>query len=333
MKAVQIQHYAKTIHTALCDIPIPKISDSEVLVRVKAAAVNPVDILILTGSVKLIQDYPKPMTLGNECAGIVEQVGRKVRDFQKGDRIYTRLPVEKIGAFAEYVAVDQKEIAKMPKGYDFATATTIPLTGLTAYQAITEELEAKPGQRILIPGGSGSFGQMAVPIAKALGLHVTVTGNARAREQFVAMGVDRYMDYKQENYWEQLSDLDGVIDTLGPAEFEHELAVLKAGGRLVSLRTGPNRAFAEHRQFPAWKKQLFALAGRKYDKAAQKQGKEYRFVFVRSDGAQLRKITEIVEQQQIKPAVDSRRFSLEQAEEALQLVAKGPLHGKVVLQL
>ena len=209
-------------------------------------------------------------------------------------RAYTRLPINKIGAFAEYVAVDQKEIAKMPKGYDFATAAAIPLTGLTAYQAITEELEATPGQTLLIPGGSGSFGQMAVPIAKALGLRVVVTGNARAKEQFLATGVDRYLDYKTENYWDVLSDVDHVIDTLGPAEFEHELAVPKKGGRLVSLRTGPNKAFAKRKQFPGLKKLLFSLAGSKYDKTAKKQGKEYRFVFVRSDGAQLRKITEIV---------------------------------------
>ena len=333
MKTVQIQHYAKTIHTVLRDIPIPTISDSEVLVRVQAAAVNPVDLLILTGSIKLMQWYPMPLTLGNECAGVVEQVGRHVRGFQKGDRVYARLPIDKIGAFAEYVAVDETAIAAMPDGYDFTTAAAIPLTGLTAYQAITEELEAKPGQTLLIPGGSGSFGQMAVPIAKALGLQVIVTGNARAREQFVAMGVDQYIEYKQENYWEKLSGLDGVIDTLGPAEFDHELSVLKKGGRMVSLRTGPNKAFAERKAFSGWKKLLFTLAGSRYDKEAQKQGKEYRFVFVRSDGEQLRKITEIVEQQQVKPAVDPRIFSLEQAEEALRLVANGPLHGKVVLRL
>lgn len=332
MKAVQIKNYSKNIDTVLNDIPKPEISDSEVLIQVKAAAVNPVELLILTGSVKLIQDYSMPLTLGNECSGIVEQVGSKVEGFQTGDLVYTRLPLDKIGAFAEYVAVDQKEIAKMPDGYDFTTAAAIPLTGLTAYQAITEELEAKPGQTILIPGGSGSFGQMAVPIAKALGLHVIVTGNDRAREQFLSMGVDRYMDYKQDNYWEQLSEIDHVIDTLGPDEFEHELSVLKKGGRLVSLRTGPNKAFAERKQFSGMKKQLFALAGNKYDKAAKKQGKEYRFVFVRSDGAQLQKITEIVEKQQIKPAVDSRIFSLDQANDALRLVAQGSLNGKVIIQ-
>lgn len=333
MKAVQIKKYAKDINTILNDIPKPQISDSEVLIQVKAAAVNPVELLILTGSVKLIQDYTMPLTLGNECSGIVEQVGSKVKDFAKGDRVFTRLPIQKIGAFAEYVAVEQDAVAKMPDGYDFNTAAAIPLTGLTAYQAIVEELEAKPGETLLIPGGSGSFGQMAVPIAKALGLHVIVTGNARAREQFVSMGVDRYMDYKQENYWEQLSDIDYVIDTLGPDEFEHELAVLKQGGRLVSLRTGPNKAFAERKGFSGLKKQLFTLAGSKYDKAAKKQGKEYRFVFVRSDGAQLRKIAEIVERQQIKPAVDSRVFTLDQANDALRLVAKGSLNGKVIIQL
>lgn len=333
MKAVQISSYSKDINTVLNDIPKPEISDSEVLIRVKAAAVNPVELLILTGSVKLIQNYPMPLTLGNECSGIVEQVGSRVKEFQKGERVYVRLPIHKIGAFAEYVAVEEKEVAKMPEGYDFETAAAIPLTGLTAYQAITEELEAEPGQTLLIPSGSGSFGQMAVPIAKAMGLHVIVTGNARARDQLLSMGVDRYMDYKQENYWEQLSDIDCVIDTLGSGEFEHELAVLKKGGRLVSLRTGPNRAFAERRQFSGLKKQLFTLAGSKYDRAAGKQGKEYRFVFVRSDGAQLRKITEIVEQQQVKPAVDPRVFSLDQTNDALRLVAQGSLNGKVIIRL
>lgn len=333
MKAVQISSYSKDINTVLNDIPKPEISDSEVLIRVKAAAVNPVELLILTGSVKLIQNYPMPLTLGNECSGIVEQVGSRVKEFQKGERVYVRLPIHKIGAFAEYVAVEEKEVAKMPEGYDFETAATIPLTGLTAYQAITEELEAEPGQTLLIPSGSGSFGQMAVPIAKAMGLHVIVTGNARARDQLLSMGVDRYMDYKQENYWEQLSDIDCVIDTLGSGEFEHELAVLKKGGRLVSLRTGPNRAFAERRQFSGLKKQLFTLAGSKYDRAAGKQGKEYRFVLVRSDGAQLRKITEIVEQQQVKPAVDPRVFSLDQTNDALRLVAQGSLNGKVIIRL
>lgn len=333
MKAVRIKKYSGNIRTSLCEIPIPEITDSEVLVKVKAAAVNPVDILILTGSVKLIQKYSMPLTLGNECSGVVEKVGRRVKGFRKGDRVYTRLPLDKIGAFAEYAAVDQDALAKMPAGYGFSEASAIPLTGLTAYQGMVEELEAKPGKTVLITGGSGSFGQMAVPVAKALGLTVIVTGNTRARERLISLGADQYIDYRKENYWEMLSEIDYVIDTLGAAEFERELSVLKKGGRLLSLRTGPNKAFAVRNHFSGTKKVLFTLAGSKYDKAAAKQGKEYRFLFVRSDGDQLQKITEIVEKQHIIPVVDSRVFSLSQADDALQLVAEGPLNGKVIIQL
>lgn len=333
MKAVRIKKYSGNIRTSLCEIPIPEITDSEVLVKVKAAAVNPVDILILTGSVKLIQKYSMPLTLGNECSGVVEKVGRRVKGFRKGDRVYTRLPLDKIGAFAEYAAVDQDALAKMPAGYGFSEASAIPLTGLTAYQGMVEELEAKPGKTVLITGGSGNFGQMAVPVAKALGLTVIVTGNTRARERLISLGADQYIDYRKENYWEMLSEIDYVIDTLGAEEFERELSVLKKGGRLLSLRTGPNKAFAVRNHFSGTKKVLFTLAGSKYDKAAAKQGKEYRFLFVRSDGDQLQKITEIVEKQHIIPVVDSRVFSLSQADDALQLVAEGPLNGKVIIQL
>lgn len=229
--------------------------------------------------------------------------------------------------------MDENAVAKIPEGYDFNTAAAIPLTGLTAYQAIVEELEAKPGETVLIPGGSGSFGQMAVPIAKALGLRVIVTGNPRAKERFCSMGVDQYLDYKQENYWERLSDIDHVIDTLGAAELEHELAVLKKGGRLVSLRTVPNKTFAVKNHISGFKKLLFTLAGSKYDRAARKQGKEYRFLFVRSNGVQLQTVTEIVERQRIVPAIDPHIFSLSQAGEALRLVAKGPVNGKVIIQM
>lgn len=333
MKAVQIKHYSKEIHTTLCDVPEPTISDTEVLVKVKAAAVNPLELLILTGSIKWIQNYTMPLTLGNECSGIVEKTGRNVTNFHQGDRVYARLPLAKIGAFAEYVAVDQGALAKMPEGYEFPAAAAIPLTGLTAYQAIVEELQAKPGETLLIPGGSGSFGQMAVPIAKALGLQVIVTGNNRARDYFLSIGADRYIDYTTENYWETLSGMDCVIDTLGASQFEHELSVLKKGGKLLSLKTGPNREFGIWNHVSLFKRMLFSLAGAKYDAAARKQGKEYRFLFVRSDGAQLQKVTEIVEKKHIMPAIDSHIFSLSQANDALRLVAHGPIDGKVILNI
>lgn len=329
MKAAQIDRYGKDVCTALRDVSVPAVSDSEVLVRVEAAAVNPVDLLILRGSVKLVQGYGMPLTLGNECSGVIVKTGSAVEGLEEGDRVCARLPKEKIGAFAEYVAIDQGAVAKMPEGMGFAEAAAIPLTGLTAYQGIVEELEAKPGDTLLILGGSGGFGQMAVPIAKSLGLRVFVTGNERSKSRFLAMGVERYLDYRKENYWEELSGVDCVIDAVG--DVERALSVLKEGGRVLSLRATPNKAFAQRNGIGGLKKALFSLAGRKLDAIAGKQGKEYRFMFVRADGAQLREVVRIVEESGERPVVDSRSFSLSQVDEALRLVDEGRTDGKVVV--
>lgn len=333
MKAAQIYKYSKEIKVSVNDVPVPEPQNGEVLIRVKAAAVNPLDILQISGSVRLIQNYKMPLTLGNECSGIIEKVGNGVNGFSVGDKVYTRLPLDKIGAFAEYVAVDSKAIAKMPLNYDFITAAAIPLAGLTAYQALVEELEAESGKALLITGASGGFGQIAVPVAKAMGLRIFVTGNARSQEKFLKMGVDRYIDYRKENYWELLSGIDYVIDTLGAGEFVHALSVLRRGGRLLSLRTAPNKSFAKKNGFGWLKRCLFSFVGKKYDSAAQKEGEEYHFMFVHSDGSQLRKITEIVENNKIVPDIDSRIFSLSQVNEALALVAKGGVNGKIIIQL
>lgn len=333
MKAAQIKKYTKGIKVSVNEVFIPEPNENEVIIKVMAAAVNPLDILQLTGSVRLIQDYRMPLTLGNECSGIVEKTGNNVKDFSAGDRVYTRLPINRIGAFAEYVTVDHEDLAKMPSGYDFVTAAAIPLAGLTAYQGLIEELEVQAGKTLLITGASGSFGQVAVPIAKSMGLRVIVTGNTRSKDKLLKMGADQYIDYKKENYWEVLSDVDYVIDTLGANEFEHELSVLKKGGRLLSLRTAPNRMFAKRNGFPWLKRVLFTLAGSKFDSAARKQGKEYRFMFVRSSGEQLKLVTEIVEKYHIMPDIESRTFSLSQVNEALELMANGKLNGKIIIRM
>lgn len=254
MKAAQITKYSKKFIVKVNDIPIPEISDNEVLVQVKAAAVNHLELLIGTGSVKLIQDYEFPLVLGNELTGVIEKVGKKVQGFKVGDAIYSRLPLQKIGAFAEYAAINANAIGHLPANLNFVTGAAAPLTGLTAYQGLNEELDAKAGEIVFIPGGSGSFGQMAIPIAKSMGLKVITSGNPEARERTMAAGADQYIDYTTENYWEQLGDVDYVIDTLGPSEFDHELSIIKAGGRLLSLRNGPNERFAEDLGFSGWKK-------------------------------------------------------------------------------
>ncbi|QDZ86351.1 NADP-dependent oxidoreductase [Priestia megaterium] len=331
MKAAQITKYSKNIHAQVNDIPIPAINDNEVLVKVKAAAVNPLEMLIITGSVKLIQDYKFPLTLGNELTGVIEKVGKNVTEFQVGDDIYTRLPLEKIGAFAEYAAIDATAIAPMPKNLSYVEAAAVPLAGLTAYQGLHEELEAQFGQSVFIPGGSGSFGQIAVPIAKTTGLNVIVSGNSEARKRTLEMGADQYLVYATENYVDLLSNVDYVIDTLGPKEFDNELSIIKPGGRLLSLRTGPNKRFGKDRDFPFWKQKLFSIAGAKYDHKAKKHGVEYHFIFVRSDGAQLKEITKIIEENNIVPPIHPTLFTIENVNEALELVANGRPKGKVII--
>ncbi|MDY5930794.1 MAG: NADP-dependent oxidoreductase [Candidatus Ornithospirochaeta sp.] len=331
MKAAQIGKYSRNINALVRDIPMPGCGDDEILIRVRAASVNPVDLMDLRGEVRLIHDYRMPLTLGNECAGIVEKAGCSVSRFREGDRVYARMPIERLGAFAEYAAVPERDASLIPASLGFDAAAAVPLTGLTAYQAI-EELGARPGETLFIPGGSGSFGQIAVPVAKAFGLNVIVSGNARSRETILGYGADRYIVYTEENYWERLSDIDYVIDTLGEREIDHELSILRRGGILLSLRAMPNGRFARKRGFPAYKRLLFSLAGAGLDRKARKQGKEYRFLFVRSDGSQLDRVGEIIEQRHIVPRIDPRVFDISGINEALELVDHGRINGKVIIR-
>lgn len=332
MKAAQITKYSKRIKVEVNDIPIPEIGENDVLVKVKVAAVNPLDILNITGSVKLIQDYKFPLTIGNELTGVIEKLGKKVENFKVGDKIYSRLPLTKIGAMAEYVAIESGAIGHLPINLNYNTGAAASLTGLTALQGLNEELECKAGETIFISGGSGSFGQMAIPMAKAMGLKVIVSGNPNALKKSIEIGADQYIDYTTENYWEQLRNIDYVIDTLGPNEFDNELSIIKNGGRLLSLRTGPNKKFAEDQNLPVWKQKIFALAGAKYDKKASKKGVQYRFIFVRNDGAQLEKLKKIIEDNNIVPAIDPTEFRIEDINKALNLVDQGHPKGKVLIK-
>jgi len=332
MQAAQLLKYDKNFKLVVKDIPIPTPTENEVLVKVKAAAVNPLERLIGIGYLKLMEKYSLPLTTGNELSGVVESVGKNVKGFKAGDEVYSRLPLEKIGAFAEYVVIDYHAVAKKPTGLDFVHSAAVPLTGLTAYQGLTEELAAQPGESVMIPGGSGSFGQMAIPIAKEMGLRVMVSGNARSKQSAIDMGAEQYFDYRQQNYWEHLEPVDYVIDTVGKKELDHELQVLKPGGRLLSLIMPPNRQFAKDHNMPFWKTVLFGIAGSGIDRKAKQVGTDYRFIFVRGDGEQLKKITKIVEENNIKPAVDPTEFKLANINQAIDYVTNGHPKGKVVIR-
>jgi NADPH:quinone reductase-like Zn-dependent oxidoreductase len=331
MKAAQLDKYSKDFQLVVRDIQKPVPNNNEVLVKVKYAAVNPLEMLIGSGSVRVIQDYKFPLTMGNEFSGVVEAVGKNVKSFKINDAVYARMPLNKIGAFAEYLTIDQNELALMPSNLDFAHAAAVPLTGLTAYQSFHDILKTKPGQSLMIPGGSGSLGQLAIPIAKKMGLNVSVSGNSRGREDAMKMGVDQYFDYKTENYWEKMPPVDYVMDTLGPKELEHELKIIKPGGELLSLRMGPNRDFAKENDFSWWKTLLFSMVGRKLDKQASAHQANYKFIFVKSSGSELAEVTKIVEKNKIEPAIDPTLFKIDDINKALDLVANGHSKGKVLI--
>ena len=276
----------------MCTFKKYKIYDDEVLVKVKYAGVNPLDNMIVREEVKLITPYKYPLVMGNEFSGVIEKTGSKVSDFSEGDRVYARMPLDKIGAFAEYLAINNGAIAKIPDYLTFEEAACVPLTALTAMQSF-ELMNPKADECIFISGGTGSLGAMAIPIAKSMGLKVITSGSARNRERVTELGVDEFFDYRTQDYSEILADVDYVLDTLGEKELEKEFKILKTGGILVSLKGLPNREFAERMGLSFVKKGLFKVAGMKYDKMASKKNQKYYFLFVESNGRQLEEVSGI----------------------------------------
>ena len=332
MKAVQIDNYSKTIDSVkIREVSIPEIKPDEVLIRVKSVGINPVDNMITRGEVKLITPYSFPLTIGNELAGVIEKTGEKVIEFKEGDRVFSRLPTNKIGAFAEYIAINKKDLAKIPEYLSFNEAAAIPLTALTAYQAL-DILQLKSGETLFISGGSGGFGAMAVPLAKARGIKVITNGSLENKERVLALGAEQFLDYKTEDYAQLLHDVDGVIDTIGGKDTEKQFSILKQGGKLVSLKGMPNGRFAKKMGLPLWKQWVFGFAGRSFDNMAKKRNQEYHFIFVQSSGEQLSEIAKVLEENQIRPSIDSI-YSFEDIAKALVKVDKGSSRGKTIVEI
>lgn len=327
--ALHIKYDKKNINLTITEIAKPIITDNQVLVKVTAAGVNPLDNMISRGEVKMIVPYKLPQTAGNEVVGVIEELGSRVSNFKLGDRVFTRLPLDHIGAFAEYVAVDSEALAKVPEYLTDIEAAAVPLTALTIMQAL-ELMGAQAGKTIFISGGTGGVGGMAIPIAKAKGLKVITNGAAANAERVLNLGADRFIDYKTEDYTKAVSDVDYVLDTLGGAETEKQMSIMKKGGHLVSLRAMPNGAFAKRMNLPKWKQILLGLAGRKFDKMAEKYGVHYHFIFVESNGAQLQEVADIFSKLEIKPSIDTV-YTFDEVNAALDKVANGRSCGKTVL--
>ena len=313
------------------EIPIPEINDDEVLVKIMYSGVNSLDNMIVREEVKLITPYKYPLVMGNEFSGVIKKVGSNVSGFCEGDRVYARMPLDKIGTFAEYVAINNDAISKIPDYLSFEEAACVPLTALTAVQSF-ELMNVKAGEKIFISGGTGSLGAMAIPIAKSMGLYVITSGSERNRQRVIDLGVSEFIDYKTQDYSEILSDVDYVLDTLGESELEKEFKILKPGGSLVSLRGLPNQEFAKRMGLSAVKKLLFKFAGLKFDKLAAKKNQKYYFLFVESNGKQLERISEIFEEKNIKPSVDTV-FELSDINKALDKVDKGGSKGKTLIKI
>ena len=331
MKAAVLTHYDKKgTELEIREISTPIPEEDEVLVKIMTAAVNPLDNMIIRGEVKLIVPYAMPLVMGNEFAGIVEKTGKNAAHFKPGDRVYGRMPLKKIGAFAEYAAVKETALAVIPEYLSFEEAATVPLTALTAMQAF-EVMDVHAGESVFISGGTGSLGAMAIPVAKSLGLHVYTNGSGENEERVRKLGAEKFIDYRKENYADVLSGVDHVLDTLGDRELPNEFKVLKEGGNLVSLRGLPNGRFARRSGMPLFKQLLFQLAGSKYDRMAAAKKQTYDFLFVHEDGSQLDRIGRLFDKEHpLETSIDTV-FTLEEINEALAKVKQGKSKGKTII--
>ena len=331
MKAAVLTHYDKKgTELEIREISTPIPEEDEVLVKIMTAAVNPLDNMIIRGEVKLIVPYAMPLVMGNEFAGIVEKTGKNAARFKPGDRVYGRMPLKKIGAFAEYAAVKETALAVIPEYLSFEEAATVPLTALTAMQAF-EVMDVHAGESVFISGGTGSLGAMAIPVAKSLGLHVYTNGSGENEERVRKLGAEKFIDYRKENYADVLSGVDHVLDTLGDRELPNEFKVLKEGGSLVSLRGMPNGRFARRSGMPLFKRLLFQAAGRKYDRMAAAKKQTYDFLFVHEDGSQLDRIGRLFDKEHpLETSIDTV-FTLEEINEALAKVKQGKSKGKTII--
>lgn len=331
MKAYFIDRYGKQ-NGRMGDVPEPLPGAHDVLIEVHAASVNVLDSKIRSGEFKLILPYSFPLVLGNDCAGVVIEVGAAVKGFKPGDEVYARVPEQRIGTFAERIAVEQNAVALKPANLSMEQAAGIPLVALTAWQALVDIARLQKGQKVLIHAGSGGVGTIAIQLAKHLGAVVATTTSTANVEWVKALGADVVIDYKQQHFEQELRDYDVVLNSLGTDVLENSLKVLRPGGQLISISGPPTAEFAKV-QGLAWPlRQVMRLLSLSIRRKARKQDVRYSFLFMRANGAQLQEITSLIEAGVIRPVLD-RIFAFESAGEALTYVEQGRAKGKVIVQI
>lgn len=332
MKAFVIDRYGSNDVVRAGEMSDPELRDDDLLVQIHAASVNPLDLKIRDGKLKLVLRYRLPLILGNDLAGVVVRVGSRVRRFKPGDKVYARTETDRIGAFAEFISIKEDAVADKPKKLTLEEAASIPLVGLTAWQVLVERANLKRGQKVLIHAGSGGVGTFAIQLAKHLGAIVATTTSTANLDWVKRLGADIVIDYKKEAFEKILHDYDVVVDTLGGATLEKSIRVLKPGGKLISLLGPPDPDFAKDNGLPWILRLAMRLLSYRTMKSAKRHQVSYSFLFMRPNGDQLREIGSLIDSGIIRPVVD-RVFPFESTKEALDYVEKGSAKGKVVVKV
>ncbi|MGN7887745.1 NADP-dependent oxidoreductase [Dyadobacter sp. 22481] len=332
MKAFQIRKYDKKAALLLAEVPRPSVKDNEVLVEVHASGLNLLDSKIKSGELKTILPYQFPLILGHDAAGTVIQVGKNVKHFKVGDPVYARPADFHIGTFAEYIAINENDLALKPKNISMEEAASIPLVALTAWQALVEIGNVQKGQKVFIQAGSGGVGTIAIQLAKYLGATVATTASEKSFDILKSLGADVLIDYKKQDFENVLQDYDLVLNSQDTATLKKSLHVLKPGGKLISISGPPTPDFARAIGAPWYIKMILSLTSSSVRKKAEKLGVQYSFLFMSANGKQLHEITKLIESGDIKPVVD-KVFPFAQTNEALSYVESGRAKGKIVVKV
>ena len=332
MKAFVADRYGKKRELRLAEVPTPDLRDDECLVEVHAAGVNQLDGKIRDGEFKLILPYRLPLILGHDVAGVVVKAGPQARKFKVGDEVYARVDDFRIGTFAQFVPVRESSLALKPRSLTMVQAAAMPLVGLTAWQALVETGQLKPGQTVFIQAGSGGVGTFAIQLAKHLGATVATTASAANAALVKALGADVVVDYKTQRFEELLHDCDLVLHSQDGKTLDKSLRVLKPGGRLVSISGPPDPAFGRAIGASAFVRLVMRLLSAGVRRRARRRDLGYTFLFMRADGAQLQEVTRLVDDGAIRPVVD-KVYPFESTNEALACVEAGRVKGKVVIRL
>ena len=333
MKGFTVNRYGKKEQLQLTELAEPTVHEKDVLVQIHSAGVNLLDSLIRNGEFKLFLPYKPPFVNGHDMAGVVTKVGSKVRKFKVGDEVYARPSDFRVGTFAEYISIDENDLALKPKNLTMVEAGSIPLVGLTAWQALVEIGNIQKGQKVFIQAGSGGVGTFAIQLAKHLGAFVATTTSTNNMALAKSLGADLIIDYKTEDFEPKLKDYDLVLHSNRDTKIlEKSLRILKSGGQLISLVGPPTPEFAAAIGLPWYLKFVIKLLSLSVKKKANKRNTGFKFLFMRADGNQLGEITKLIEAGIIKPVID-KVFPFEQTNEALAYVETGRAKGKVVVKV